>query len=100
MTYADITSFILSLTFTDVLTLIVMPCIGLATLMTLVRLVRGPTLVDRVIALDLLNTFGIGVLAVQSMITGRAVYLDIGLVLGLVAFLATIAFAYYIQRGL
>lgn len=86
--------------FPEVLTLFVMPCIGVATLLTLYRLVRGPTLVDRVIALDLLNTYGIGVLAVQSMITGRSVYLDVGLVIGLVAFLATIAFAYYIQRGL
>jgi len=86
--------------FPAALTMVVMPCIGVAMLLTLYRLVRGPTLVDRVIALDLLNTFGIGVLAVQSMITGQAVYLDVALVLGLVAFLATIAFSYYIQRGL
>jgi len=76
----------------------VMPCIGVALLLTLWRLVRGPSLADRVVALDLFTTFGIGLLAVYSMITGQPAYLDVGLVLGLVGFLATVAFAYYMQR--
>jgi multicomponent Na+:H+ antiporter subunit F len=64
-----------------------------------VRLVRGPTLPDRVVALDLITILGLGMLTVYAIATGRAVYLDVGIVLTLMTFLATIFFAYYIEKG-
>jgi multicomponent Na+:H+ antiporter subunit F len=63
------------------------------------RLVRGPSLPDRVVALDLLTTQGLGLLTVYAIATGRTAYLDVGIVLTLVTFLATTAFAYYIEKG-
>jgi multicomponent Na+:H+ antiporter subunit F len=63
------------------------------------RLVRGPSLPDRVVALDLLTIQGLGLLTVYAIATGRSVYLDVGIVLALVTFLATTAFAYYIEKG-
>lgn len=64
------------------------------------RLVRGPTLSDRVLALDMLVTVGIGFIAVLTVRTGYAQYLDVAIGLGLVGFLATVAFArYIIARG-
>ena len=79
--------------------IVVLPLLALAVLLTFVRLARGPSLPDRVIAFDLLATLGIGILAAYTMATGQTAYLDVGLVLALVSFLGTVAFAHYMQRG-
>ena len=78
---------------------VVLPLLALAVLLTFARLARGPSLPDRVIAFDLLATLGIGILAAYAMATGQTAYLDVGLVLALVSFLGTVAFAHYMQRG-
>jgi len=74
------------------------PFMSLAILLAVYRLVRGPTSADRVIALDLLANFGIGVIALTSIAYGQSVFLDIAIVLALVAYLATVTFAYYIEK--
>lgn len=78
--------------------LIVQPLLGLAVLLAFVRLVLGPRLADRVVALDLLSMVGIGLVAVHSVVAGQPVYVDVAFVLALVSFLATIAFAFYLRR--
>lgn len=78
---------------------IVLPLLALAVVLTFVRLARGPSLPDRVIAFDLLATLGIGILAAYAMATGQAAFLDVGLVLALVSFLGTVAFAHYLERS-
>jgi len=70
-----------------------------AILCALVRVARGPTLPDRVVALDLMTVLGLGLLTVYAMATDEPVFLDIGIVLTLVTFLATIAFAYYLEKS-
>jgi multicomponent Na+:H+ antiporter subunit F len=77
----------------------VMPLLSVAVILAFVRLVRGPTLPDRVIAFDLLATFGIAILAAYSVVTGQAAFLDVGLLLALVSFLGTVAFAHYLERS-
>lgn len=72
--------------------------LALAFALTLYRIVRGPSLPDRVIGLDVLNSMVVGVLVVDAIQTGHASFLPAGLVLALLAFLATVAFAYYLQR--
>ncbi len=71
----------------------------LAMLMTSVRIVLGPTLADRVLALDQLVAIAIGFIAVIAVKTGYDLYIDIALALGLVGFLATAAFARYIHNS-
>ncbi|MEZ4592389.1 MAG: cation:proton antiporter [Chloroflexota bacterium] len=61
------------------------------------RLRLGPSLPDRVVALDLLTTVGIAVTAVYAMITNQPAILDVATVLALISFLGTIAFAYYVD---
>lgn len=73
--------------------------LSIGMVLTMVRLVRGPSLPDRVVALDLLTILGLGMLALYAMATENAAYLDVGIVLTLVTFLATISFAYYIEKG-
>ncbi|MEM6846465.1 MAG: cation:proton antiporter [Pseudomonadota bacterium] len=62
------------------------------------RIVRGPTLPDRILGLDTLVTVSIGVIAVFGIITGFPIYVDIAIALGLVGFLSTIALANFLLR--
>ncbi|HEV7276107.1 MAG TPA: cation:proton antiporter [Devosiaceae bacterium] len=72
--------------------------VGLA--FAFIRLLRGPTLPDRVLALDLFTLLALSFIAVFAIRTGFALYLDIAIALGLVAFLSTVALArYLLQRG-
>ncbi|MCB1508808.1 MAG: cation:proton antiporter [Hyphomicrobiaceae bacterium] len=74
--------------------------LSLSFALIIVRIVRGPTLPDRVLALDMLVAVGIGFIAVIAVKTRSFVYLDIAIALGLVGFLATVAFARFIlKRG-
>jgi multicomponent Na+:H+ antiporter subunit F len=72
--------------------------LSLALLLTVVRVIVGPTLPDRVIALDMLVAIAIGFIAVLGIRTGQTLYADIAIALGLVGFLATVAFARFILQ--
>jgi multicomponent Na+:H+ antiporter subunit F len=75
--------------------------LGLLTLgivLTIVRIVRGPTLADRILGLDLITTLGMGFIGVIAIKTGFTLYVDIAIALGLVGFLSTVAFARYLLR--
>ena len=77
---------------------IVLPLLSLALLLVFVRLLRGPTLPDRVVALDLLSILGLGICAALAVATRQALLLDVALVTALVGFLGTVAFASYVER--
>ena len=86
--------------FREIAELIALGLLSLSFLVTVYRFVVGPTLPDRVLALDLLVTVAIGFIAVIGIRTGFTLYLDIAIALGLVGFLATVAFARFIHsRG-
>jgi len=76
---------------------LVVALIGGAFLLTFIRLVIGPTLADRVVALELLSIVSIGGIAATTVLTGAAVFLDVAVVFALVSFLGTVAFAYYLN---
>ncbi len=75
--------------------------LSLGLLLTVARIVRGPTLPDRVLGLDMLVAIAIGFIAVIAIRSGFNLYIDIAIALSLVGFLATVAFARFIlARGL
>jgi multicomponent Na+:H+ antiporter subunit F len=76
-----------------------MAMLSLALLLAFVRLVRGPSLPDRVVALELVATTSVGVIAAYDVLTGLPVFLDVAMVLALVGFLGSMAYARYIQRS-
>jgi len=78
--------------------LIALGLIFVAIALTIFRLFRGPTLADRVVALDLLTLLGLGFIGVVAIVTGEFAYIDVAIALALVGFLATTAFARYIYR--
>jgi multicomponent Na+:H+ antiporter subunit F len=66
--------------------------------MAFVRLAKGPTLPDRVVALDLIAAIVVAIFAVYSVVTGQPVFIDAAIVLALIIFLGTVAFARYTER--
>ncbi|MCB0037354.1 MAG: pesticidal protein Cry22Aa [Anaerolineales bacterium] len=75
-----------------------LPILLIAVMLIFMRLVRGPSLPDRVVALDILSAVGIVIIAVYAMATNQAVFLDVALILALISFLGTVAFAFYIDQ--
>ncbi len=68
---------------------------------TTYRVIAGPTLPDRIVGLDMLVGVVMGFLAVVGVKTGYYLYVDIAIALGLVGFLATVAFARFVlERGM
>lgn len=70
--------------------------LGAAMLLLLIRILRGPTLGDRILALDTMTLVGVGMIAVFAARTGFYLYLDVAIALGLVGFLSTVALARYL----
>ena len=70
--------------------------LGFALLATIIRIIRGPTLADRILGLDTITILAVGVIGVFAVRTGLYLYADIAVAVALVGFLATIAFARYL----
>ena len=66
--------------------------------LVLARLLRGPSLPDRVVALDTMAFLAIGFIALYTIVTGEPVLLDAATTMALIAFLGTVAFARYVQQ--
>lgn len=64
-----------------------------------VRLLRGPSLPDRVVALDQVGIHVVALAAVYSIQVGHVVFLDVAIVAALLSFIATVAFARYLEQG-
>ncbi|GAA0873846.1 cation:proton antiporter [Wandonia haliotis] len=77
---------------------IIIPILSLSGVLVFIRFLIGPSLSDRVVALDLLITIGIGIIAVYSIVNKRETFLDIAMILALIAFLSTVAFSYYLEK--
>lgn len=77
----------------------VLVTLGISLALTFIRLVRGPTLPDRVIALDLVGIITVGIVSVFAIETNQPVYLIVAVVLALIAFIGTMAFAFFIAKG-
>ncbi|MCV6597824.1 MAG: cation:proton antiporter [Mangrovicoccus sp.] len=70
----------------------------IAILMAFYRLMRGPTLPDRVVALDMMTISIVAFCALFSIHTDDPVFLDIAIVMALIGFLATVALARFAER--
>lgn len=82
--------------FVDIASLVALVFLLLALLISLVRIVIGPSLADRVLALDMLTVVAMGFVGAVAVRTGLTLYLDIAIALALLGFLATVALARYI----
>lgn len=80
-------------------TYLVMFTLAISLIFATIRLLKGPTLPDRVIALDLIAYLTIGFVGTYAISFDKLVLLDAATVLALIAFLGTIAFARYVQNA-
>lgn len=86
------------MTFIDYAVVIALAMTLLAMFLAVIRLAIGPSLADRVVALDLIGVFAVGFIAAYDIFTAEPVLLDAATVVGLIAFLGTVAFARYLER--
>jgi len=84
----------------EIVAMLSLGMLSLALFFALIRLAKGPSLPDRVMALDLMGSIVVGMIAVYCIVTGNAEFLDTGIVLALIGFLSTVAFAKFIEKGL
>lgn len=63
------------------------------------RLVSGPSLPDRVVALELMASLMVAFIGVYTVSNGVTAFLDVAMVLALTAFLAAVGFARYLEKG-
>jgi multicomponent Na+:H+ antiporter subunit F len=86
------------MTLINYLDYVIIPILAVSMIITFIRLIRGPRVVDRVIALDLIITIGIGFITVFSIRSGKELFMDVAMILALIAFLGTVAFSYYLEK--
>lgn len=84
--------------FLHLATTISLGILTLALLMTIYRIIAGPSLPDRILALDMLVAVVLGYIAAIALRTGFMLYLDIAIALGLVGFLSTVALARFVLQ--
>lgn len=83
----------------DLLLLIAMGLLSLSIVIALFRIIKGPTLPDRILALDSISYSIIGIVAILSMRMDTRAYLETILLIGILAFLSTIALCKFLERG-
>jgi multicomponent K+:H+ antiporter subunit F len=77
----------------------VLAMLGAATLLALYRLVRGPGLPDRILALDTLYVVTTALLVALGIWLDSGVYFEAAMIIALLGFVGTVAFARYLERG-
>jgi multicomponent Na+:H+ antiporter subunit F len=77
---------------------VVLLLLGLAMLLSFVRLCVGPTLQDRIVALDLIAVLTVGMILTNTAGTGQRALLDAAILIALVGFLGTVAYAWYVEK--
>ena len=82
----------------DVVSNVTLVTLGVALLVAFIRLVKGPTLPDRIVAMDLFGVLVVGLIVVLAGSSRVRETLDAAIVVALVGFLSTIAYATYVER--
>lgn len=73
--------------------------LGVALIIAFIRLVKGPTLPDRIVAMDLVAVIVVGLIVVLAGGSGVRATLDAAIVIALIGFLGTVAYAIYVEKG-
>ena len=83
----------------EVVSQITLVTLSVALLIAFIRLVKGPTLPDRIVAMDLFGMLVVALIVVLAGWSGVRATLDAAIVIALVGFLGTVAYATYVERG-
>jgi multicomponent Na+:H+ antiporter subunit F len=81
----------------DLVFLVALTILAISALLALWRVIRGPTRPDRVVGLDLIGVLVVGFAVVSAAATGSPYFLDVAIVIALISFVGTIAYARYVE---
>ncbi|AZV53545.1 Na(+)/H(+) antiporter subunit F1 [Bacillus pumilus] len=73
--------------------------LALSTLLFVIRVIKGPSIPDRVSALDAIGINLIGMTAIVSILLKTTTFFEIILLLGILAFIGTVAFSKFLEKG-
>ncbi|WP_044893325.1 Na(+)/H(+) antiporter subunit F1 [Bacillus alveayuensis] len=73
--------------------------IAVSSLLVIIRLIKGPSIPDRAISLDAIGINLIGITAIISVVLDTNAFLDVILLLGILAFIGTVAIAKFLEKG-
>lgn len=79
--------------------LIALSLVSIALFLAALRLFRGPSLADRVVALELIASLMVGAVAIIALISDQGVLIDVAIAVTLVGFLGAVGFARYMEKG-
>lgn len=82
----------------DIVIIIAMALLLAALLLGFIRLAKGPGVADRVVAFDLITLTIVGFILVYSVHDKNGIYIDIPIVIALVAFIGTVAISTYLNQ--
>ena len=86
------------MTLVEYLHYIILPILVISAVLILWRFMKGPSIADKIVSLDLLITTGIGIIAIYSIIYNQSALMDTALILALIAFLSTVALSFYLEK--
>ena len=72
----------------------------LSLLLAGIRFAKGPWAIDRIVALDVMTIIVTSLVVAFAYLSGRRIYVDVGMVYGLVGFVGVVALARYLEGGL
>ena len=79
--------------------LVVLGLLVLAIVISLIRVIKGPTAPDRIVGLDTINTIVIVGMVIFGFISGSVIYIDVAIVYALLSFISTLFIAKYLEGG-
>lgn len=71
----------------------------ISTLITLIRISVGPTVGDRLVGLDTMNTLVVALMVILGVVFDTVVYVDVAIVYALLSFIGTLFVAKYLREG-
>ena len=74
--------------------------IGLSFLLVIVRFLKGKTIADRVVALDVLTISSIGLIVLLAHYLDRGIYIDVSIIYAILSFIGVIVVAKYLEKSL
>jgi multicomponent Na+:H+ antiporter subunit F len=73
--------------------------LAVSTFLYVLRVIKGPSIPDRVVALDEIGINLIGITALVSILLNTTAYLEVILLIGILAFIGTVAFSKFLEKG-
>ncbi|MFO8087131.1 MAG: monovalent cation/H+ antiporter complex subunit F [Bacteroidales bacterium] len=81
-----------------IILLIAMGLLVVAFVLVFIRMCRGPSIQDRVVALDLTASIAMGFILIYSMLVGNAIFFDIPVIIALISFIGTVSISAYLKQ--